>query len=199
MPREARYVLVNKPHHITQRGNYKQIVFHSHEDCLIYAKYLNKYTSRYQVEILAYCLMSNHVHLIAIPKRPSSFGDLFRVSHMLYSSYKHKQNHLTGHLWQGRYNSIVLDRNHLFRAMRYVENNPVRAEMVASPLDFPYSSARQHCLLDENPLIKATGVGDLLGFDNESVEWKYFLGIEDKDFSFDSIEEKPPVEKDEDN
>jgi len=129
MPRIARAVAVGYPHHITQRGNYCQIVFEKDEDYLQYLEWLKLYSKRYSLKIWAYCLMQNHVHFIAVPMEPDSLAKAFNTLHMRYSQYINMRNKSAGHLWQGRFFSCVLDERHLYSGIRYIENNPVRARI----------------------------------------------------------------------
>jgi putative transposase len=130
MARIARAVAVEYPHHITQRGNYRQTVFKSAKDYPLYLSWLKAYAEKYFVRIWAYCLMSNHVHYIAVPMQSVSFARTFNTLHMRYSQYINKRENAAGHLWQGRFYSCALDETHLYAAVRYIENNPVRAGIV---------------------------------------------------------------------
>jgi putative transposase len=127
MPRIARVVAVGLPHHITQRGNYRQDVFFDTDDRRQYLLWIGEYSAKYGLSVLAYCLMQNHVHFIAIPREANSLAKTFNAAHMRYSQYFNKKLKQRGHLWQGRFYSCVLDESHLMLASRYIERNPVRA------------------------------------------------------------------------
>ncbi|MDO8127751.1 MAG: transposase [Candidatus Brocadiales bacterium] len=144
MPRIARAVTVGYPHHITQRGNYRQAVFESDEDYNRYLEWLRLYSKKYSLKIWAYCLMGNHVHFIAVPMGTDSLAKTFNTLHMRYSQYFNMRNKATGHLWQGRFYSCVLDEKHLYSGIRYVENNPVRARIVRKAEEYKWSSAQGH-------------------------------------------------------
>lgn len=144
MPRIARVVAAGYPHHITQRGNYRQVVFKNDADYIQYLEWLRYYSKKYSLNIWAYCLMSNHVHFIAVPEEDYSLAKTFNTLHMRYSQYVHMRNENRGHLWQGRFFSCVLDEKHLYAAMRYVENNAVRANIVKKAEQYRWSSARAH-------------------------------------------------------
>jgi putative transposase len=144
MPRIARAVTVGHPHHITQRGNYRQAVFQGDEDYLQYVEWLKSYSTKYSLKIWAYCLMGNHVHFISVPMEPDSLAKTFNTLHMRYSQYFNMRNKATGHLWQGRFFSCVLDERHLCAGIRYVETNPVRAGIVKKAEDYKWSSAPSH-------------------------------------------------------
>lgn len=144
MPRIARLVLPGYPHHVTQRGNYQQTVFSIERDYKYYLSLLKKYAGEYSLSILSFCLMPNHVHFICVPSKKESLANTFKTTHMLYAQYLNKKNNLNGHLWQGRFFSSILDEKYLYVALRYVENNPLRAGLVKAPWDWKWSSARSH-------------------------------------------------------
>lgn len=174
MPRLARVVGVGLPHHITQRGNYRQSVFNSDDDRAAYLRWVSEYGDRHGLLVLAYCLMDNHVHFVAVPHREDSMARALNSAHMRYSQYFNGKHNVSGHLWQSRFFSCVLDARRLLAAARYVERNPVRAGLVSSPEEWRWSSAAAHCLgesggcgFDLNRLWEYTGT-------NQS-EWKSFL------------------------
>jgi putative transposase len=144
MSRIARVVAVGLPHHITQRGNYQQDVFVDEEDRKQYLLWIREYSIKYGLSVLAYCLMKNHVHFIAIPAKEDSLAKTFNTAHMRYSRYFNRKLKQRGHLWQGRFYSCVLDESHLILATRYIERNPVRAGLVKKPWQWPWSSASAH-------------------------------------------------------
>jgi len=141
------------PHHITQRGNYRQQVFQGDEDYLQYLEWLKSYSTKYSLKIWAYCLMGNHVHFISMPMEPDSLAKTFNTLHMRYSQYFNMRNKATGHLWQGRFFSCVLDERHLYAGIRYVETNPVRAGIVKKAEDYKWSSARSHVKGKTDPIL----------------------------------------------
>lgn len=145
MPRIARTVAIGYPHHVTQRGNYRQPVFESEVDYRQYLKWLAEYSKRYELKIWAYCLMGNHIHYVCVPMKEDSMSLTFNTLHMRYSQFVNRKKKATGHLWQGRFFSCVLDERHLYSALRYVENNPVRAGFVETAELYLWSSARGHC------------------------------------------------------
>ena len=120
MPRIARAVAVGIPHHITQRGNYRQVVFEEDSDYRQYLEWLKHYSNKYSLRIWAYCLMNNHVHFVAVPENEESMARAFNTLHMRYAQYSNAKRGDKGHLWQGRYYSTALDERHLYAAMRYV-------------------------------------------------------------------------------
>ncbi len=144
MPRISRAIAIGYPHHITQRGNYRQTVFAEKGDYVRYVELLAGFAPKYGLEIWAYCLMPNHVHFIGVPGRQESLARTFNTVHMLYAQYFNRKRNATGHLWQGRFFSCVLDERHLYAAVRYVEMNPVRAGIAQAPQDYPWCSAKSH-------------------------------------------------------
>ena len=144
MPRLARVVAVGLPHHITQRGNYRQRVFWSESDRITYLGLISEYCKPARLRLIGYCLMTNHVHLIAVPEREDSLARGLGQAHCRYAHCVNARQRSTGHLWQNRFYSTVMDEAHLLSAMRYVERNPVRAGMVADAAEYRWSSAIAH-------------------------------------------------------
>ncbi|MBO1927231.1 transposase [Thiomicrorhabdus sp. 6S2-11] len=153
MPRLARVVIPDIPYHVTQRGNRREDVFFDDEDRQFYLELLNEYAQKHQVEIWAYCLMTNHIHLILRPTSKEGLQQVLKPLHMRYAQYINKKMGWKGHLWQGRYFSSALDEAYAYQAIRYVELNPVRAKMVKSAVDYEWSSARAHSGLEESELL----------------------------------------------
>jgi len=150
MPRLARTVFANVPHHLTQRGNRREDVFFEDEDYQTYLEWLQYYSKEHQLEILAYCLMTNHIHLVAVPGTEESLQQVLKPLHMRYAQRINKRNKWKGHFWQGRYFSSPMDERYMWSAIRYVERNPVRAQMVRKAELYPWSSAAGHCGLRED-------------------------------------------------
>ncbi|MGH9498027.1 MAG: transposase [Terriglobales bacterium] len=145
MARLARVVVTDVPHHITQRGNARQVVFGGDADRLTYLGLLGQYCELYRLSLLGYCLMSNHVHLVVVPRTAQSLAQALKHTHGRYAAYRNAGQHSSGHLWQGRFYSCPLDDAHLWIALRYVELNLVRARMVAEVDQWRWSSAAAHC------------------------------------------------------
>ena len=153
MPRVARHVFVGVPHHITQRGNRREQVFFSDADRKTYLALLHSDSRRYGLEVLAYCLMANHVHLVAVPTIKRSMEDALRHVHMCYAQRLNRMHGWKGHVWQGRFFAAALDEPYCWSAIRYVERNPVRAGIVARAEDYSWSSAAAHCQSAWDPLL----------------------------------------------
>jgi putative transposase len=145
MARFPRVVVVDVPHHVTQRGNARQVILGCDADRLTYLALLREHARLCGLSLLGYCLMSNHVHLIAVPHSQTALAQSLRQAHGRYAAYWNGQRCSTGHVWQGRFYSCPLDEKHLWQALRYVELNPVRAGMVEQPEQWPWSSAAAHC------------------------------------------------------
>jgi putative transposase len=145
MSRSARVVVPGMPMHITQRGSRRFDVFRDEADRLDYLKLLRECCSDYFMRIVAYCLMTNHVHYVAIPDRLNSVSLVFHRLNGAHSQRFNRKYGFIGHLWQERPFSSVLAPSHLINAVRYVEQNPVRARMVERAADYRWSSAVAHC------------------------------------------------------
>ena len=153
MPRIARPVFADVPHHITQRGNRREDVFFSDADRLAYLNWLGEYSRRYKVQILAYCLMTNHLHVVVVPESAGALEQVFRPLHTRYAQRINRAKRWKGHIWQGRYFSSALDDAYLWAAIRYVERNPVRARIVRRAENYPWSSAPAHCGLKPDTVL----------------------------------------------
>ena len=146
MTRIARIVIPEVPRHITQRGNNRQDVFFTDDDRRLYLTLLKEQSQHFGVSILAYCLMTNHVHLVAIPQRRTSLALAIGRTHWLYTQAINRLHRRSGHLWQNRFFSCALDGDHLLHGVCYAERNPVRARprMTRVAWRYPWSSAAAH-------------------------------------------------------
>jgi len=152
MARLPRVVIPDYPHHVTQRGNRRQRTFFSEDDYTAYLETVAKEKNKAGVDIWAYCLMPNHVHLVAVPKSADSLARLFRSAHRKYTRRINSREGWLGHLWQERFHSFVMDENHLAATVRYVELNPVRASLCDYAEQWRWSSASAH-LAGRNDLL----------------------------------------------
>ncbi len=153
MPRLARNVFADVPHHITQRGNRGEDVFFVDEDREHYLNWLGDYCNKYSVELMSYCLMSNHIHLVLRPTSEEGLQQVLKPLHMRYAQRINKGYGWKGHLWQGRYFSSAMDDAYTWAAIRYIERNPVAAGMVKQAQDYVWSSAAARCGLVENEIL----------------------------------------------
>ncbi len=144
MPRIARVIAPSYPHHIIQRGNRRQRTFFSDADYAAYIDLMGEWCRHHGVDIWAYCLMPNHVHLIAVPQTEDSLRLAIGEAHRRYTRYINFREGWRGHLWQGRFASYVMDERYLIACVRYIETNPVRSGLVEKPEDWPWSSAAAH-------------------------------------------------------
>ncbi len=174
MGRVARIVVPNRPHHLTQRGNRQENIFFDDADRRRYLSLLDAQYRQFGLEVWAYCLMANHVHLVVVPPSSDVLGRAMRHLNSSYASYVNRRQGLCGHLWQSRFYSTPLDQRHLWSAVRYVERNPVRAGLIATAWEYPWSSAAHHCGLQADALVR----GDLEQSD-EVGDWRRFLLDED--------------------
>jgi putative transposase len=156
MPRTARIVIPGIPHHITQRGNRQMEIFFTDADRAFYKKLLREACERHQVSCAGWCFMTNHIHLILIPPASDSLRAVLSSVHTSYTQRLNLRLGLSGHLFQGRYASYPMDEAHFMAALRYVENNPVKAELVAQAEDWEWSSARAHIRQSDDGLTSQT-------------------------------------------
>jgi putative transposase len=149
-------------------------VFTSDDDRISYLSFIAEECKRHNVDVLAWCLMTNHVHFIAVPKAEQSLARAFGEAHRRYTRMKNFAEGVRGYLFQGRFSSSVLDQHHLLAAVRYVELNPVRAGMAQLAGEYVWSSTRFHLgLLENDPLVVD---GNLLGL---VTNWEEFLCRDD--------------------
>jgi putative transposase len=169
MARLARVVAPGVPHHVTQRGNRRQEVFFSGEDYAAYKELLIEGCREARVEVLAWCLMPNHVHLILVPRDEDGLRAALGETHRRYTRHVNLREGWQGYLWQGRFASVPMDESHLMACLRYVELNPVRAGLVRRARDWRWSSARAH--LDG----RADGLVEPQKLLKRVPDWKSFL------------------------
>jgi putative transposase len=144
MPRNARIVAAGLPYHITQRGTNRERVFFTLGDRALYLQLIRENQEEAGVRVLAYCLMTNHVHFVVVPSREDSLALLFGRANGRYAQAMNIRKGRSGHLWQARYHSCVMSESHLWIGLRYVEANPVRAGLVKDAADYRWSSAAAH-------------------------------------------------------
>lgn len=173
MSRIARVVVPGCPHHIVQRGNRRQAVFFNDQDKETYIELISDHAGKAGIDVVAYCLMDNHVHFIAVPHDVVSLAKAIGVAHKKYTRMIHFREDWRGYLWQGRFFSVPLSDQYLYRAVRYVENNPVRARLVRNAEDYRWSSARAHVLKTQDPLLSQNSL--VQGIDN----WSAYLAEDD--------------------
>ncbi|HUW60134.1 MAG TPA: transposase [Candidatus Bathyarchaeia archaeon] len=176
MPRQARVVIPGLPHHITQWGNNREDVFFVDGDRVAYLGMLSEQCEKHGVGVLAYCLMPNHIHLVATPAHEDSLNLAVGRTHYLYTQYINRLHGRSGHLWQGRFRSCPMDDPHALAAIRYIERNPVRARLTRVPWTYRWSSAAAHTGgLDPAQLLDLETWSDLVSTAN----WKEKLTAAD--------------------
>lgn len=154
MARLARVIAPGWPHHVTQRGNRRQPVFFEAADYQAYKTLLSEWCRRCQVQVWAYCLMTNHVHLLLVPATADGLRQAVGETHRRYTRRIHFREGWRGYLWQGRFASYVMDEAYLLAAARYVELNPIAAGLVTEPGQYPWSSAAAHLAQRDDDLVQ---------------------------------------------
>jgi putative transposase len=150
-----RITISGLPHHVIQRGLRGRPTFLSDNEYATYLEILTECSSRHGVAVWAYCLMPDHVHLIALPGEKNALSNCLRAAHGRYTRYINRRTGSTGQFWQGRYASHLLDDQYLIACARYIEINPVKRGYVDQPEDWPWSSARAHVTQRDDILMKA--------------------------------------------
>ena len=174
MARLPRFDVPGYPQHVIQRGNNRGIIFAGEEDYTFYLEKLGEACKKYQCDLHAYVLMTNHVHLLMTPHLKGSIGKVMQMLGRYYVQYFNFQYNRTGTLWEGRYKATVLESEHyLLSCSRYIELNPVRADIVKHPADYPWSSYHFNALGVSNSLIKAHPIYAALGRGKSSRQSAY--------------------------
>ena len=170
MARIARVVVPHYPHHVTQRGNRRQQTFFTDGDYRAYIDLMSHWCRKHTVDIWGYCLMPNHVHMIAVPSNRDGLRLAIGEAHRRYTRRVNFRQGWRGHLWQGRFASCVMQQSHLLACIRYIEMNSVRAGLVDAPDKWPWSSTAGHISGHGDGLVKPE---PLLAMVKE--DWKSFL------------------------
>ncbi len=158
MPRIARISVIDYPYHITQRGNNREGVFFDDEDRSLYLRTLRRYSYKRCFEIWAYCLMENHIHILAVPKKKESLAKGIGGTNLVYTQYINRKYKRSGRLWQNRFFSTIIEKEpYLWQTARYIERNPVRAKLVKETEDYHWSSARAHVFGIRDDILSGKG------------------------------------------
>ncbi|MES9856025.1 MAG: transposase [Sedimenticola sp.] len=144
MARLPRIVIPAHPHHVTQRGNRRAQSFFEEGDYVLYRDMLGEAAQKAEAKIWCYCLMPNHVYIIIVPSDKDGLRRTFAQAHRRYTGYINVRMRTTGHLWQGRFGSVVMDEQHLAHAVCYVSLKPVRAKLVKHAQNWKWSSVDAH-------------------------------------------------------
>ena len=174
MARLPRFVISGQPQHVIQRGNNRDVIFVSDEDYQYYLQKLGDACKKYDCEIHAYVLMTNHVHLLLTPHTENGISKVMQYIGRYYVQYFNFQYQRTGTLWEGRYKATLLDsESYLLTCSRYIELNPVRAGMVKFPDEYPWSSYHYNALGKDDRLITPHVLYKALGMDDISCRLNY--------------------------
>ena len=174
MPRQPRLDLAHVPQHVVQRGNDRQPCFFGDNDRACYLSELRDIVRDEGCMVHAFVLMSNHVHLLFTPSAVGQVASVMQGLGRRYVRYFNDRHHRTGTLWEGRYKSCLIDTDsYLLRCMRYIERNPVRASMVASAEEYPWSSYAGNALGVTNPLVQPHPAYLALGVDVSARQQAY--------------------------
>lgn len=155
MARIARIVVPGYPHHVTQRGNRRQKTFFRDSDYQLYIYLMAEFCRKTNTEIWAYCLMPNHVHFVMVPKTENGLRTAIGEAHRRYTRTINSRKNWRGHLWQERFHSFAMDESYLLATVRYIELNPVAADLCAKPEHWPWSSASAHLSGIDNILVRS--------------------------------------------
>ena len=163
MPRIGRVVAPNMPHHVVQRGHNRNTVFVDDDDYSYYLDTLGNWSRQLQVKVYAWCLMTNHVHLLLDPGDDiKNIGLLMKRLAGRQTRFVNKQENRTGSLWDGRYKMSIVDSDEYFlQCCRYIELNPVKAKMVKRPADYRWSSYRENAGLSPSVTVGRHGFTNL--------------------------------------
>jgi REP-associated tyrosine transposase len=154
MARLPRFVIPDQPQHVIIRGNNRDPIFFEDVDYQFYLEKLKQACEKHECDLHAYVLMTNHVHLLITPHTEQGLGKVMQMIGRYYVQYFNYSYQRTGTLWEGRYKATLIDsENYLLTCYRYIELNPVRAEMVEHPSGYPWSSYRFNALGQDDELI----------------------------------------------
>jgi len=187
MARMPRIVLPGQPMHIVQRGNNRQATFFANEDYLVYLDAVIKAVEKYQVDVHAYVLMTNHVHLLLTPHDDTGLSRFMQSIGRRYVRYVNGVYKRSGTLWEGRYKSAIIDTDdYLLKCYRYVEMNPVRAGMTERPDEYKWSSFHRNALGKKDDVVKMHDKYEELGGTDKSRQEAY-LALFNNHLSVDDI------------
>ena len=169
MPRLPRFAPIGIPQHIIQRGNNRQPCFCEDQDFGVYTRFLISASEKYQVDIHAWCFMSNHVHILATPKSEGAVSLMMQSLGRQYVQYFNHKYKRTGTLWEGRFKACLIDSDYyLLTCYRYIELNPVRAKMVSQPGEYRWSSYRVNTGIKKSDLMTHHEIYLQLGSSDEA-------------------------------
>jgi putative transposase len=173
MARMPRVVVPGYPHHVMQRGNRRQKTFFCDDDYRYYIDLLSSNSKVHATAVWAYCLMPNHVHLVMVPDQEDGLRAVLSEVHRRYTRQVNFREGWRGHLWQERFHSFVMDEQHLLAAVRYVERNPVAANLCRHPREWCWSSAAAHLAGRDDSLVTVKPMLDRIK------DWESYLSLQD--------------------
>lgn len=174
MPRQLRLRLAAVPLHIIQRGNNRARCFDSEGDYRLYLGLVRELAPRFECSVHAYVLMTNHVHLLMTPTRASGASLFMKHVGQRFAQFANRSRARTGSLWEGRFRSSLVDtEGYLLRCHRYIETNPVRAGMVPTPADYPWSSYQANAMGRPDPVVTPHPIYTTLGTDERERRLAY--------------------------
>ena len=174
MPRKPRFYLPGVPVHIVQRGHNREAVFFDDADYRAYLQWLKEGADRYGFAVHAYVCMTTHVHIFGTPAQGDSISRLMQHVGRYYVSHINREYGRTGSLWEGRHKGSLIDSDeYLLTCQRYIEFNPVRAGMVATPGQYPWSSYRANAFSEDNILLTPHELYRALGPDPSARQAAY--------------------------
>jgi putative transposase len=188
MPRPLRLILPDVAVHIIQRGNNRAACFRQDSDCLVYLANLRRLSEKYHCAVHAYCLMTNHVHLLVTPAAAEACAGLMRDLGQRYVQYFNRRYDRSGTLWEGRFRSCIVESAHyVLGCYRYIELNPVRAGMVDHPTGYLWSSYAINSGMRSDPFVSAHSEFVALSADLKSRHAAY-RGLFEQHFDTDLLE-----------
>lgn len=161
MARLSRIIVPDTPHHVTQRGNRRQLLFSEPGDYELYRDLLAERCAKNGLVCWAYCLMPNHVHLILNPGASDGLSRGVGEAHRRFTAFANARARVTGHLFQARFHCVAMDEAHCLNAVRYLAFNPVRAGLCARPEDWPWSSVAAHLRGQDDALVRTRPILDM--------------------------------------
>ena len=174
MPRKPRFVLPGEPQHVIIRGVNREPIFYDEPDYRYYLGRLKEALLKHNCALHAYVLMTNHVHLLVSPANTNGISKAIQMVGRYYVQYFNHTYGRTGTLWEGRYKATLVDsEDYLLTCYRYIELNPVRAQMVEQPADYPWSSYRHNALGQTNPILSPHAKYRELGDDADARQAGY--------------------------
>ena len=178
MSRIARVVIPGLPHHVTQRGNRRMKTFFCENDYEAYIDLMAEWCGECGVEVWGYCLMPNHIHMMAVPAEETGLARAIGEAHRRYSRMVNFREGWRGHLFQERFASFPMDEQHAYYAGRYIEMNPVRAKLKKFPEHWRYSSARAHLAKKDDRLVRVKPLLEMVD------DWRGYLHECDEAWDF---------------